>query len=160
MTTTTPHPRDTERRSARHELFVSFRLGGDHFLLPIQDVQEVQHAIALTAVPLAPAWLAGVMNLRGEIVPAIDLGELLSGKPRGEGAMNVVVRAEGGVFSLLADEVSDVIEASASNLLPPPPHLDERLRQLVRHIFRTPDDLLLVLDHGRIVKFIQAEGRL
>ena len=98
--------------------------------------------------------------MRGEIVPAVDLGELLNGRPIGAGAMNVVVRSDEGVFSLLAEEVNDVIEASLTNLVPPPPHLEARLRELVKHVFRTPQALLLVLDVAGIVRFIQANGRL
>ncbi|MFN3429742.1 MAG: chemotaxis protein CheW [Candidatus Sericytochromatia bacterium] len=147
-----------DRRGENNSLFVSFRLGANHFLLPIDDVQEVQRAIAMTAVPLSPDWIAGIINLRGEIVPAIDLGQLLAGAPIGPNAMNVVVRSDDGVFSLLADEVNDVIEASTTNLVPPPPHLDERLRELVRHVFRVPDALLLVLDVAGIVRYIQSNG--
>lgn len=148
-----------DRRGENNRLFVSFRLGADHFLLPIDDVQEVQRAIAMTPVPLAPSWLSGIINLRGEIVPAVDLCDLMTGKPLANAAMNVVVRSDEGVFSLLAEEVEDVIAASPTMLVTPPPHLDARLKSLVRHVFRQPDNLLLVLDVAGIVQFIRAHER-
>jgi chemotaxis signal transduction protein len=74
--------------------------------------------------------------------------------------MTVVLRSDEGVFSLLAVEVNDVIEAPLSAMAPPPAHLDARLRGLVRHVLRTPDGLLLVLDVPGIVSFLKADGRL
>lgn len=142
-----------DRRTENNRQFVSFRVGRDVLLLDIQEVQEVQLAPALTAVPLASPLVAGLINLRGQIVPAIDLGLAIGAKRQSEGpAMSVVVRTDEGAFSLLVDEVHDVVEASPTMRLPPPPHLEAGLRGLVSGVYKTPETLSLILDLAGVLK--------
>lgn len=148
-----------DRRSENNLLYVSFRIGQDHFLLEIHQVQEVHLTQALTAVPLAPSLMAGVHNLRGQIVPAIDLRRVLGEAHGPVPEMSVVIRADEGAFSLLVDEVHDVVETSPTMLVPPPPHLSPVLSDLASGVYKRPDALLLVLDVAGILRLVDAHGR-
>ena len=148
-----------DRRGENNLLYVSFRIGADHFLLEIHQVQEVHLTQAMTAVPLAPALIAGINNLRGQIVPAVDLRRLLGGDADAVPEMSVVIRAEEGAFSLLVEEVFDVVETSPTMLVPPSPHLAPTLRDLTSGVYKRPEALLLVLDVAGILRLVDAHGR-
>jgi purine-binding chemotaxis protein CheW len=110
------------------------------FGVELKGVQEVTRSLDMTKVPLAPAVVSGLINLRGQIVTAVDLRRRLEleARPAGMLAMNVVVRSEDGSVSLLVDEIGDVVEVEEDSFEPPP----ETLRGSVR----TNDRLLHVLD--------------
>jgi purine-binding chemotaxis protein CheW len=128
--------------------FVSFRLGKQWLGVPVVRVQEVLASQTLYAVPLAPAEVAGFLNLRGQIVTVIDVRRRLGLPARddGEAGMNIVVRDEEELFSLLVDEVGDVIEAATGDLEPLPPTLGENWRACSEAIVRLPDRLLVIAD--------------
>jgi len=115
----------------------------------------------MTPVPLAPAVIEGLINLRGQIVTAMDMRQRLGLPPRadGETAMNVVVRTEEGVVSLLVDEIGDVVEAESSSFERPPENLDPAIRNLVRGIHKLKDRLLLVLDTDQTLKLDTGNGQ-
>ena len=112
------------------------------------QVQEVIRAQAMTRVPLAPMAVTGLINLRGQIVTAIDLRRRLglADRPVGVEAMNVVVRTDDGAVSLLVDEIGDVLEVTADAFEPPPETLDPTARGLIRGVYKLADRLLLVLE--------------
>ena len=92
--------------------FCTFHLGELYLGIPVTRVQEVIRYQERTRVPLVSAVVHGLINLRGEIVTTIDLRHRLELEPRAEGQepINVVVRSDDGVVSLLVDEISDVFE--------------------------------------------------
>lgn len=112
------------------------------------EVQEVIRWQQMTRVPLAPPAVSGLINLRGQIVTAVDLRRRLGFPDRAMSLqpMNVVVRTADGVVSLLVDEIGDVVEVTAEMFEPPPETLDEGTRALVRGVYKLPGRLLLVLD--------------
>lgn len=118
------------------------------------DVEQVLEVLApqeLTRVPLAPAAVAGLVNLRGLVVPAVDLRRRL-GVAAGEAgsAMHIVVRTGTGPVSLLVDEIGDVVELDEDALVPAPPMLPGSVRRLTRGVFAgTGSPLLLLLDVDR-----------
>jgi purine-binding chemotaxis protein CheW len=128
--------------------FCTFHVGSLFLGIEVHLVQEVIRAQAVTRVPLAARAVRGLINLRGQIVTAIDLRERL-GMPPAEGdpaPMNVVVCAEGGPVSLLVDDIGDVLEVGDADYEDPPETLDLVSRELIRGIYKLPDRLLLVLD--------------
>jgi purine-binding chemotaxis protein CheW len=128
--------------------FCTFSLGELFFGIEVLKVQEVIRAQAMTRVPLAPRAIRGLINLRGQIVTAIDLRERL-GLPalaEGQDSMNVVVRTDEGPVSLLVDEIGDVLEADAAEYEDPPATLAAQSRELIRGVYKLPERLLLVLD--------------
>ena len=143
--------------------FCTFHLGHLFLGIEVRQVQEVIRAQAMTRVPLAPRSVRGLINLRGQIVTAIDLRERLGLAPLdGERApMNVVVRTEEGAVSLLVDEIGDVMETDEAEFEDPPATIDPVARELIRGVYKLPDRLLLVLDTDRALSLepLSAAGR-
>ena len=112
------------------------------------QVQEVIRYQEMTRVPLASPVVRGLINLRGQIVTAIDLRTNLGLSPRDEAAesMNVVVRIDDGAISLLVDEIGDVIETDEATFERAPETLSVAARALIKGVYKLPDRLLLVLD--------------
>jgi purine-binding chemotaxis protein CheW len=133
--------------------YVTFSVAGLWFGMQAMEVQEVLQEQEVTPVPLAPAAVEGLINLRGQIVPAIDLRQLLKLPPRDEESNppSVVVRAGFGVFSLQVDEIGDVLELSLS-CDPLPANVNAEVANLVRGVHRLNDRLLLILDPHSLTK--------
>jgi len=121
----------------------------DRFLgLPIGRVREVLRAQPLTPVPLAHEHISGLLNLRGQIVTAIDLRARLHLPPReaGEPSAHVVVTAGETPVSLVVDRLGDVISVDEATFEPPPNTVDAGSRPLIKGAFKLDDALLLDLD--------------
>jgi purine-binding chemotaxis protein CheW len=114
----------------------------------LKGVQEVIRSLDVTKVPLAPGVVSGLINLRGQIVTAVDLLRLLELEPRAAGvrAMNVVVRTEDGAVSLLVDEIGDVVEVEENTFERPPETLRGTVRTMITGVHKLNDRLMLVLD--------------
>lgn len=115
------------------------------------DVERVQEALRLqkrTSVPHAPTSVAGLVNLRGQVVLTVDLRARLSREPYGpdDEPMMVVVKVDGEAVSLLVDQVGDVLELDRDTFGPPPPTLEPALREVVTGVYSMEDGLLLSLD--------------
>jgi purine-binding chemotaxis protein CheW len=131
----------------------TFALAGHYLGVPVGRVQEVIRHQEMTAVPLGPPVVRGLINLRGQIVTALDLRVPLRLPPAPDGAlpMNVVVRAGGDLVSLLVDEIGDVTEVTADTFEPPPETLTGPPRELIRGAFKLDGRLLLILDTDKVV---------
>lgn len=138
---------------ANTQQFCTFFLKGQFFGVPVQLVQEVIRYQEMTQVPLVPQVIRGLINLRGQIVMAIDLRRRLGIENRAEGElpMNVVVHTDDGAISFLVDEISDVREVDESSFELPPPTLRAEARELVRGVYKLPERLLLELDIKRAI---------
>lgn len=128
--------------------FTTFRLGGLFLGVEVLRVQEVIRYQQMTRVPLAPKTIEGLINLRGQIVTAIDLRRLfgLPERSAGQLPMNVVVRNDEGGVSLLVDEIGDVVEIQDETFERPPETLKGVARELVEGIYKLQGRLLLVLN--------------
>ena len=131
--------------------FATFFVNGLFFGVEVLKVQEVIRYQEMTRVPLAPAMVHGLINLRGQIVTAIDLRQRLELPPLAEGQlpMNVVVRSEDGAVSLLVDTIGDVVELQSDTYERPPETLSGTARDLIKGVYKLKDRLLLVLDTER-----------
>jgi len=131
----------------------TFWLDGDLFGVEVEHVQEVLRSQSITRVPLAPAAVAGLINLRGQVVTAIELRERLGRKPRPEGqeAVVIVVRLRGEAVSLLVDSIADVVDVDVRDFEAPPDTLDGSGRDLIRGAYKLSGQLLLALDVNRAV---------
>jgi purine-binding chemotaxis protein CheW len=118
-------------------------------VLHVQEILRGQH---LTRVPLAPPVVCGLMNLRGQIVTALDLRRRLSlpDRPADLAPKNVVVRTGDAVVSLLVDDVGEVIDVSGETLERPPENLRGSVRELIRGAYKLKDRLLLLLDAEKV----------
>ena len=131
----------------------TFWLDGDLFGVEVEHVQEVLRSQSITRVPLAPSAVAGLINLRGQVVTAIELRERLGRKPRPEGqeAVVIVVRLHGEAVSLLVDSIADVVDVDVRDFEAPPDTLDGAGRELIRGAYKLAGQLLLALDVNRAV---------
>lgn len=142
----------TELTTIDEEQLVTMMVDQQLFGIPILKVQDIVEPDQITPVPLAPAAIAGVLNLRGRIVTVIDLRELL-GAPSVEQArqMSVTVEHKGDLYTLLVDSIGDVRSLPKRGFEKPPVTLDENMRRLSSGIFGLEDTLLVVLDVDRIL---------
>ena len=133
--------------------YSTFFLNGLFLGVEVLKVQEVIRYQEMTRVPLAPDMIQGLINLRGQIVTAIDLRRRLELPPRPEGnlPMNVVVRSDDGAVSLLVDEIGDVVEIQDEAYERPPETLKGVARELVTGVYKLKERLLLILDTERTV---------
>jgi purine-binding chemotaxis protein CheW len=131
--------------------FCSFYLDGLFFGVEVEKVQEVIRHQETTKVPLSAQVIGGLINLRGQIVTALDLRKRLELPPRRDGQtpMNVVVRTDDGVVSLLVDEIGDVVEVSEADFEEPPDTLRGMARDLIRGAYKLKGRLLLLLNTER-----------
>ncbi len=131
--------------------FCTFYLDSLLFGVDLQGVQEVIRNLEMTQVPLAPGVVRGLINLRGQIVTAIDLRQRLGLKAPAPGAlpMNVVVRSEDGAVSLLVDEIGDVAEVEESTFERPPETLTGPVRAMILGVYKLDGRLLHVLDKDK-----------
>jgi purine-binding chemotaxis protein CheW len=116
--------------------------------IEISRIQEILRPQPVTPVPLASSAILGLMSLRGQIVPVINLAERLGVALQhgGTEAFNVLIRAEDGPVSLLVDRVGDVVEVSPDAFEPAPDTLRSALRPLIRGAYKLERRLLLALD--------------
>ena len=142
--------------------FCTFFVNGMFFGVEVLKVQEVIRYQGMTRVPLAPPMIQGLINLRGQIVTAIDLRRRLELAAR-EGdqlPMNVVVRTDDGAVSLLVDEIGDVVEIQDDIYERPPETLKGVARELVQGVYKLKEQLLLILDTEKTVNLSGTGNRL
>ncbi len=131
--------------------YCTFYLDGLLFGVDLKTVQEVVNRHDMTQVPLAPSVVSGLINLRGQIVTAIDLRcrlELQS-RPQDANVMNVVVRSDDGAISLLVDEIGDVVEVEDSSFELPPETLRGNVRRMILGVHKLNSRLMHVLDTAK-----------
>ena len=138
--------------------FVTIRLVGQLLGIPVLAVHDVLNAQQITRVPLAPSWVAGVLNLRGRIVTAIDLRDRMGLPPRedGETCMSVVVEHNGEPYSLQIDTIGEVLQLDVGRFEKNPVTLDPRWREVSTGIYRLDDELLALLDVDELLNIDMA----
>lgn len=133
--------------------FVTFFLHGLLFGVEVLKVQELNRYQEITVVPTAPETVRGLINLRGQIITAIDLRRRLKmpERPEGQRPMNLVIHTEDGIVSLLVDEIGDVLEISNAPFESVPATASVLTRDLILGVYKLDSRLLLVLDTERAV---------
>jgi purine-binding chemotaxis protein CheW len=126
----------------------TFVVNGYLFGVEVATVQEVIRCQSMTRVPLAPPAFGGLVNLRGQVIAAIDLRRRLGFPDRtaGELPMDVIVRTRDGLVCLLVDQIGDVVDVSEEALEEPPDTLLGIARALIRRVYKLDDTLVLSLD--------------
>ena len=138
---------------------ISAELAGQQLGIDVADVHDVIRLSAISRVPRAPAWVAGVMNLRGRIVAAIDLRARFGLPVRGanETAMCIVIEHRGEPYGLVVDEVGDVIDVYPEQVEANPVTLDRRWQQVSDGIVKL-DRLMIVASVAAIMDTELAEA--
>jgi purine-binding chemotaxis protein CheW len=127
--------------------------------IEVEKVQEIIRYQEMTRVPLAPSVVGGLINLRGQIVTAIDLRRRLdlSDRPIEQLPLNVIVRSGDETASLLVDDIGDVLEVDRDDFETPPDTFTSKVRPLIRGAYKLKGQLLLFLDVDKVVDFGESQ---
>jgi len=138
--------------------FCTFYLDNLLFGVELKGIQEVIRSLEMTQVPLAPGVVSGLINLRGQIVTAVDLRRRLALEPRPAEAlpMNVVIRSGDGAVSLLVDEIGDVVEVDETTFEAAPDTLLGSVRSMILGVHKLSDRLMHVLDTEKACEMTDA----
>jgi purine-binding chemotaxis protein CheW len=141
--------------------FVTMRIGAQEFGVPVMQVRDVLRHQHLTPVPLAPRAIAGLLNLRGRIVTAIDLRERLGLPPLSADAetANIVVEQDGEPYALVVDNVGDVLQIDERQFEAVPSVLDPRWRAAASAVYPTEAGLIVLLDIARLLDIVPQPRR-
>jgi purine-binding chemotaxis protein CheW len=145
----------TARTGAEGErrLLVTFRVGDHLFAADVVDVERVLRYEVPSALPNVPAWLAGVIDYRGRVVPVVDLRTRfeLPAAPPAPGARTLVISVSGEWMGAVVDAVLDVVPVAADAVVSPPPVFRGLAAEYVRGIARRGDRHVVLLDVGRLL---------
>jgi purine-binding chemotaxis protein CheW len=152
MSTATTH--DAVTLSELSLQFSTFFVGNLFFGIEVLKVQEVLRYQEMTSVPLAPPVIEGLINLRGQIVTAVDMRRRLAipQRPIGVTPMNMVIRSDEGAVSLLVDEIGDVLEVPRDCFESVPDNVSGDCRDLIQGVYKLDGRLLLALNSDRILQ--------
>ena len=158
--TTLPVPSSRSAGPAANisEDLITLTIAGHQFGIPVLQVQDVLGPQRVTRVPLAPPEVGGSLNLRGRIVTAIDVRLRLGlpPRPKDRPGMSIVVELYGELYSLMVDEVGEVLSLSPEDFERTPTTLDARWRELSSGIYRLNGALLIVLEVDRLLASLTA----
>ena len=147
------HLTDSDLNSEHISEYVSVRIGDQLFGAPVLEIREVFTPQSVTSVPMAPEEVAGLLNLRGRIVTAIDARRRLGLPPRDATDKGMALGVERGseIFGLIVDSVGEVLRRPSAELEPVPAHVDAKWRSMVKGVHRLDKELLAVLDVSAVL---------
>ncbi len=140
--------------------YCTFYLDDALYGIPIVGLQEIVRFREMMTVPLAPKEVAGLLNLRGQIVMAIDLRARMGLKPRStdDRPINLIVRSSTDTISLLVDRIGDMVEVDSTMFDPTPPTVPAGIRDLVSGTYKLPNQLLVVINPDTACNLTVAEA--
>jgi purine-binding chemotaxis protein CheW len=131
---------------------VIFRLAKEEYGLPITKVQEINRLVPITKLPQTPSFMEGIINLRGRIIPVVDLRKRfqLAAADQSEDNRIIIVEVNGQTVGIIVDAVTEVVRLSGANIEPPPPAfiLDA---QYIHGVGKFDERLLILLDIDKIL---------
>ncbi|MCX6125235.1 MAG: chemotaxis protein CheW [Proteobacteria bacterium] len=126
--------------------------------MDVTRVQEIVRPMIMTTIPLAPVYVRGLINLRGQVATAIGLRELFELKYDAPAElMNVVCKHENALLSLQVDSIGDVVEVSEDLYESTPQTVAVRVKQFMAGIYKMPGQLLSIIDMDEVGKFLGAK---
>ncbi|WP_022852469.1 chemotaxis protein CheW [Thermodesulfatator atlanticus] len=132
------------------KLFVTFWLSDFLFALPVEEVVEINRSLDITPVPQAPSYVSGIINLRGQILTAIDLAKRIGLSRKRDAHHNVIVGRNEEPLSLLVEQVGDVLEIPVNQIEEPPEVIEGLDTSFVKNVSKLPDRLLVILDIEKV----------
>jgi purine-binding chemotaxis protein CheW len=131
---------------------VSFNIGNEEFAVDILKVQEINRMADITRVPKSPPFVEGVINLRGKVIPIVDLRKRFNLEERKatKETRIIVVDMDGKVVGLIVDSVSEVLRLPADTIEPPPPIVAGIESEYIKGVGKLDDRLLILLDLNKI----------
>lgn len=141
------------------ELLTTFYVGNDFYGIEVMKVQEVTGTPIVIPVPLAPNFVRGLINLRGQLATALGLNELFAIKQdKAPEQMSVVCRMDGNLVSLMVDAIGDVVEVDSKSSESPPDTMSPSVKKFVKEIYKMNGSLLSVLDLEKLSKELSPSG--
>lgn len=147
-------PAEKSRAGNDGELqLVSFNIGSEEFGVDILKVQEINRMVEITRVPQAPLYVEGVINLRGKVIPIIDLRKRFGIEARGydKNTRIVVVDINGTIMGMIVDAVSEVLRLPASIIENPPEIVTGLNSEYIKGVAKLEDRLLIFLDLSKVI---------
>ena len=149
----------TEAKDPQREL-IAFRIGEQEFCVDIMAVREIRGWTPATPLPRAPGYMKGVINLRGAVLPIIDLGARFGLRTSEPSERHVIMVAHigGRMVGLLVDAVSDIIQLTDEALQPTPDVASEQVKSFVKGLFALDGRLISLIELDRIIPEAEAEA--
>ncbi len=146
--------------NSRHSEYITFRVGAQHFCIDIMRVREIRGWTPATTLPHAPSFMRGVINLRGAVLPVVDLAERLGFPPTEPSARNVIIVVQVGrqIVGLLVDAVSDIISQSNENIQPTPDVASELAKSFVTGVFAIDNRMIGLVAIDSVLPAIAGEA--
>jgi purine-binding chemotaxis protein CheW len=150
-------PAPTAVTATGAERYLTFRLGEEVFALPILDITEIIEYSSLTAVPMMPPFIRGVLNLRGLVVPVVDLAARFGRPSTRLGRRSSIIIVETDVtgsdqhYGIIVDAVNEVIHLHGDDLQPPPQFGAGIRAEYICGMAQRNNDFTIVLDVGRVL---------
>ena len=143
------------QRPAIGDQYVAFRVGAQPYALPIATVREIVRPPEIASVPQSPDYVAGVMNLRGRIIPVIDLRKLfhanIAAQSPAPKARILVLTREGKLIGMLVDSASEVVKIDPAQIEPSPKLFGDSAETYVTGVAKHQCGLLVLLDANRLL---------
>ena len=133
--------------------YVSFVLHGEEYGVPILCVQEIIRYETLTRVPQSPDYVDGVLNLRGQVIPVVNLRKKfeLPARDRDKSTRIIVVEVMGRVMGMVVDEVSEVLQVDTEDIAPPPPMGTHLRTDYISGMAKINETLVILLEIDKIL---------
>ncbi len=139
---------------------VSFNIGNEEFGVDILKVQEINRMVEITKVPQAPSYVDGVINLRGKVIPIVDLRKRFNLEPKehDQNTRIVVVNINSRTIGLVVDAVSEVLRLEANTIEPPPEIVTGINSKYIKGVAKLEDRLLMFLDLTKVIDISEISG--
>jgi len=133
--------------------FVTFKLEGQKYAVDILKVQEINNMKDITPIPNSPPYVEGAINLRGKVIPVLNLRRKfnLEEKPLDEFIKIVIMDVRGVVMGVIVDSVSDVLRVSSDLVEPPPPVSSDTTARFIKGVAKLPEGLVILLDMDKLL---------
>ncbi|OGW20220.1 MAG: chemotaxis protein CheW [Nitrospirae bacterium GWB2_47_37] len=146
---------DVTRSSAGYVVLqlVTFTLGSEEYAVDILKVQEINRMKEITRVPNSPAYVEGVINLRGKVIPVVNIRKKfgLPEKATDEQSRIMIIDIQGITMGLVVDSVSEVLRVPSDIVEPAPPMTSTITTEFIRGIAKLEDRLIILLDMDRLL---------
>ncbi len=145
--------KNTSLTFAQTITIVTFYMGSFLLGIPAEKVMEINKEIDITPVPLAEEYILGIMNLRGQVIPVIDLAKKLNIDLKVTPKLNLIVKdEEEALISFVIEEIGEILEIFPAKLEKTPDKLEGIAKEYVKNVYQLPDRLLLILDVEKIIQ--------
>ncbi len=141
--------------NTKTEQFSTFYVSDRLYGLDVKRVQEIVRAMDMTRIPLAPNYVSGLINLRGQVATAIGLRQLFKlSNETTKDILNVVCKIDGFLISFQVDKIGDVMEVESSAFEPTPNTIPESTRRFLRGVYKVSGQLLSIIDIDKVISYL------